>query len=455
MPAALAATAVGLAAWMSIPSAAATPPTGGTVNGFGYGQLQSTTVGTAGCGTNTAGEPSLHVSKDNLVGLGSEEGVGSGSEYWRVHQVGGSTGASACAPVYSGQPNAVSKIGASGGDIDTAFSPVKTSLGTYRIYVASLNLGSVNVATSNDNGATFSQTPVQGGLPVDDREWIAAYGANTSLLTYHDIATSNIDVLRSDNGGTTYTQLGRVIPDTDYKAQNNELGNLVIDHNQATPDGFWAYQAFVAPSSDPGPTGSSPYNEAFLGVSEDGGHTWGDKPIPCSTKFGANGLDHNFPNVSVAPNGTIFYTVSNDKSIYVAKSTDHGDSWTCSGAISSVGQAIFPWVVATSAGEDLVYYGAVGSGSAQTWYVYFAQNRTQSVSGWSTKQLMAVHSGQVCEGGVSCTGGRQLFDDFAVDTDQSGWAHIAYSHDAPNLGGSGSYTGYAVQQSGTRVGVPN
>ena len=77
------------------------------------------------------------------------------------------------------------------------------------------------------------------------------------------------------------------------------------------------------------------------------------------------------------------------------------------------------------------------------------------MSGGTTKQLMPVHQGQVCEGGVSCTGGRQLFDDFAVDTDQSGWAHIAYSHDAPYLGGSGTYTGYAVQQKGTPVGAPN
>jgi hypothetical protein len=437
------------------PKPAAAPPTGGSVGGFGYGELQATTVGASGCGENTAGEPSLHVSKDDLVGAGSEEGVGSGSEFWRATQVGGTGSASPCALVYSGQPNGVSKVGASGGDIDTAFAPVRSAAGTYRIYVASLNLGSINVATSVDNGATFSQTPVQAGVPVDDREWIAAYGPDTSLLSYHDITTDNIDVLRSDNGGASYTQQSRVIPDTDYKAQNNELGNLVIDHNHPTAGGFWAYQSFVAPSSDPGPTGSAPYNEAFLGVSNDGGVTWTDQPIPCSTKFGANGLDHNFPNVSVAPNGTLFYTVSNDKAIYVAESTNHGSSWTCSGAISSAGQAIFPWIVATSAGEDLVYYGATGTGANQTWYVYFAQNREQTLTGWKTKQLMPVHQGQVCEGGISCNGGRQLFDDFAVDTDQAGWAHIAYSHDAPNLGGSGTYTGYAVQQSGTAVGYPN
>lgn len=425
------------------------------MNGFAYGEMQSATVGAAGCGTNTDGEPSLHVSRANLVGLGSEEGVGSGSDYWRAPQgVGGTSTVSACGLTYAGQPNAVSHAGPSGGDIDTAFAPVKSSLGTYRLYVASLNLASINVAVSNDNAVTFSSTPVQGGIPVDDREWIAAWGADTSLLTYHDIATSNIDVLRSDNGGTSYTQISQVIPATDYKADNNELGNVVIDHKHPTANGFWAYQSFVAPSSDPGPAGA-PYNEAFLGVSKDGGHTWTDKPIPCTTAFGDSGLDHNFPNVSVAPNGTLFYAVSNDTAVYVAKSTDHGNTWTCSGAVSHVAASIFPWLVATSAGEDLVYYGTNGTGASQTWYVYFAQNPAQSVSGWTTKRLMPVHTGPVCEGGVSCTGGRQLLDDFAVDTDTLGWAHIAYSHDAPNLGGSGSYTGYAVQQSGTPIGRPN
>ena len=425
----------------------------GTVGGFSYGEPSDQAVGVAGCGNNSAGEPSVHVSKANLAEVGSELGLGGGSELWRATQVGGSASATGCQLVYSGQPNAVSGAGASGGDIDTAFAPVRSSFGTYRLYVASLNLGSVNVAVSNDDGKTFSQTPVQGGLPVDDREWIAASGADTSLLTFHDIATDNIDVLRSDNGGQLYAQIATAIPATDYKATSNELGNLAIDHVSASPvtGGFWAYQSFVAPSTAAGTT----FNEAFLAVSDDGGHTWTDKPIGCSTQFGANGLDHNFPNVSVAPNGTLFYAVSNDKAVYVAMSTDHGSTWTCSGPVSTPAQAIFPWIVATSAGEDLVYYGAPTTGTGQEWYVYFAQNSAQSVTGWSTTQLMPVHSGSVCEGGVSCTSGRQLLDDFGVDTDQSGWAHIAFSHDSPDLGGSGTYTGYAVQQSGAAVGAPN
>jgi len=446
--------ALAAAGGLALAAGVTLPATAGSSN-FATGQLQAQTVGASGCGTNDAGEPSIHVSKDNLVGLGSERGLGGGSEFWSGTQVGGTSAASACGLTYDGQPNAVAGFGASGGDVDTAFAPVKDpATGTYRIYVASLNLASVNVATSTDNGKTFSQVPVVGGLPGDDREWIAANGPSTALLTYHDVATDNIDVLRSDDGGQTFVQTSRVIPDSDYKSGFNQHGNIVIDHDNtagAAPGQFWAYQSFVAPSD---PNGST-MNEAFLGVSNDGGATWTDKPIPCTTSFGSNGLDHNFPNVSVAPNGTLFYAVSNDKAVYVAMSSDHGNTWTCSGPVSSTSQAIFPWIVATSAGEDLVYYGASGSGGSQLWSVYFAQNLTQSVTGWSTTNVVDVHQGAVCEGGISCNGGRQLFDDFGVDTDQSGWAHIAYSHDSPDLGGDLTYTGYAVQTGGTPVGAPN
>jgi hypothetical protein len=425
-----------------------------TVGNFSYGQLQSATVGTSGCGTNAAGEPAIHVSRANNVFLGSELGLGGGSELWRGLGAVGGAGASGCGLEYRGQPNAVSGIGLSGGDIDVAIASAKNATGDYNVYVSSLNLGSVNVATSTDNATTFSQTPVQAGLPLDDREWIAAFGAQTSLLTYHDIATNDIDVLRSDNGGLLYSQIAQVIPSTDYKAQANELGNLVIDHRNLpnTTGGFYAYQAFVAPSNSSG----THNNEAFLGVSSDGGHTWSDRAIPCSTEPSSTDLNHNFPNVSVDPAGNLWYAWSDDSTIRTAESRNHGQTWTCSPPVSTnTAQAIFPWLAATSKGVDLVYYGAPTK-TNQTWYVYFAQNTGATPSGWGAPQrLMAVHQGAVCEGGISCTTGRQLFDDFGVDTDSLGFAHIAYSHDSPDLGGSGTYTGSAAQTSGTRVGAPN
>ena len=56
---------------------------------------------------------------------------------------------------------------------------------------------------------------------------------------------------------------------------------------------------------------------------------------------------------------------------------------------------------------------------------------------------------------LSCSTGRQLLDDFGIDTDPAGRAHIAYTMDSPALGGNGSATGYAVQTAGPAVGYPN
>jgi hypothetical protein len=425
-----------------------------TVGNFSFGQLQASVVGASGCGTNNAGEPAIHVSRTDNVFLGSENGLGGGSALWRGLGALGGTGASGCSLEYRGQPNAVAGFGASGGDIDVALASAPNASGNYNLYVASLNLASISVATSTDNGTTFSQTPVQAGVPVDDREWIAAFGAQTALLSYHDVATNNIDVLRSDNGGQTFTQVSTAIPAGDYKASANELGNIVVDHRNlpAGAGNFYAYQSFVAPSSSSGANN----NEAFLAVSADGGHTWTDNPVPCSTAASTTDLNHNFPNISVDPAGRVWYAWSDDHSIKTAVSTDHGSTWSCSGAVSTgSAQAIFPWLAATSAGVDLVYYGAP-TATNQTWSVDFVQNTTSTATGWGTpQQLMPVHSGTVCESGATCTTGRQLFDDFGVDTDSHGFAHIAYSHDSPDLGGAGTYTGSAVQTAGTPVGQPN
>jgi hypothetical protein len=449
-PLAVALALIATFAWCAVAPAMAAE----TVGNFSYGELTSSAVGAKGCGENKAGEPAIHVSRAGNVFLGSENGVGSGSEFWRGLGALGGSGASGCGLEYRGQPNAVSGAGASGGDIDVALASAVNTLGNYNVYVSSLNLGSVNVATSNDNATTFSQTPVQAGLPIDDREWIAAFGAETSLLTYHEVATNNIEVLRSDNGGKTYSRIAQVIPAGDYKESTNELGNLVIDHRNL-PDqsgDFYAYQAFVAPSK----SGGTHNNEAWLGVSADGGHTWTDRPIPCSVASASTDLNHNFPDVSVDPAGRLWYAWSDNHSIRTAESTNHGATWTCSKAVSAgSAQAIFPWLAATSKGVDLVYYGAP-TRTNQTYYVWFVQNTASTPTGWGAPQrLMPVHKGSVCEEGVTCSTGRQLFDDFGVDTDANGWAHIAFSHDAPNLGGEGTYTGYAVQTAGTPVGEPN
>jgi hypothetical protein len=299
----------------------------------------------------------------------------------------------------------------------------------------------VTVAYSYDNGTTFTVTKVVEGLPLDDREWIAAYGPATSLLTYTDVATGDIDVLRSTDGGQSYSQVSQALP----LAMPHTAGNLAIDPRSGT-----VYQSFAAPSD---PSGTS-NNEFFVAVSTDMGSSWTISPVGCSVA--ATGIDHVFPNIAVDPaSGRVWVAWSDDRSVFTATSTDGGASWICSGPVSAGNaQAIFPWIAARGGGADLVYYGTPSGQADGTWYVYFLQDQSDQPGGWSApQQLMPVHQGTVCEDGASCTSQRQLFEDFGVDVDPGGLAHIAYSHDMPDLGGSGSYTGYAVQTGGPRLGA--
>src|SRR5206468_1988597 len=116
-------------------------------------------------------------------------------------------------------------------------------------------------------------------------------------------------------------------------ATANELGNIVIDHvNTAGTTtsaldisgvgGFWAYQSYVGPTS----ASDANFDEMFVAVSNNGGYTWTDRPIPCSHESGKD-LDHNFPNISVAPNGTVWAAWSDDTSVFTASSSDHGVTW--------------------------------------------------------------------------------------------------------------------------------
>jgi DNA-binding beta-propeller fold protein YncE len=67
------------------------------------------------------------------------------------------------------------------------------------------------------------------------------------------------------------------------------------------------------------------------------------------------------------------------------------------------------------------------------WYVYMAQslNATSSSPTFiQGKATTVIHYGSVCAGGVSCTGNRDLYDDFGVAVNpNTGKAVIVYSDD--------------------------
>ena len=101
------------------------------------------------------------------------------------------------------------------------------------------------------------------------------------------------------------------------------------------------------------------------------------------------------------------------------------------------------WTAAGAGGKiDIVYYGTAYYRSGTTpdnypataaWHVYMAQNTNVFADPTGFVQQVASpvnHYGGVCESGVSCTGNRDLYDDFGVAASPvTGRASIVYSDD--------------------------
>ncbi len=139
--------------------------------------------------------------------------------------------------------------------------------------------------------------------------------------------------------------------------------------------------------------------------------------------------------------------------------------------------AIMPWSTAGADGKlDVVWYGTSyydgttapdNYPSSAAWHVYFAQNPSATTPGSRFTQTQAtpiVHYGGVCESGISCTGNRDLYDDFGVAASPvTGMATILYSDDqydpaqptgcSPSQSNSSTcdHTAVATQTGGTGI----
>lgn len=412
--------------------------------------------------TNNAAEPAIRADGDGNYYASSENGLSAGTLAWKSADDG-------LHYKTLPSPNAVSAggedVAPGGGDTDLAVAPRKNGSGHYNVYVASLSLANVTVSTSKDGGKTFSKNVTSATIPGDDREWIAADGARKVCISYHDVETFNIDVNCSYDAGATFTQLGSAIDANHaYLIDNNQIGNLAID-----PGNHNVYQVFNgvanAREAATSTTGETNYHAVWMGVSTDGGKTFKDHPVYISPNKRAS-FNHQFTNVSVDRAGNVYAFWSNDKSVFYSYSTDQGRHWSSIKKISSApaNTAIFPWSSAGDPGKvDVVYYGTKHKGDPQTappsaeWHVYMTQiwdaTGARSVTQYQASPVN--HRGGVCEEGISCSGNRDLYDDFGVAASPTtGLASIVYSDDQPGNNGADDHTAIATQTSGPGIFAP-
>src|SRR5437588_4017430 len=162
-----------------------------TFTNYSLAETTGTTCpGSSAC-SNIASEPAIRADGAGRFFASSENGLGGGTVAFRSTD----NGLHYTTLVSPNSLSATSDTGFApgGGDTDLAVAPVKNATGFYNVYVASLSRANVDVGTSTNGGANFTLNPVGALVPGDDREWIAADGASKVCVSYHDVATFNID----------------------------------------------------------------------------------------------------------------------------------------------------------------------------------------------------------------------------------------------------------------------
>lgn len=390
---------------------------------------------------NGAAEPAIRADAAGNFYASSENGLTAGTLAWR--STDGGKHFTALVSPNSLSSATDSKFQPGGGDTDVATSTGLNANGFYNVYVASLSGANVDVSASQNQGGTWALNPLSATIPGDDREWIAAEGSSKVCISYRTLVGTQLVVNCSFDGGSTFTQLGNVYDANHqfFAAYNAEIGNLAID-----PTTHNVYQTFAAPANQQEAATCTNCNlhVVWMGVSTDGGQTFTDYPVYINPDTSV-GYNHNFTNVSVDKAGNVYSVYSDNHNIFYSFSLDHGQTWSGPFQVNQApsATAIYPWSTAVGTGKiDIVWYGTSyydgvnppdNYPNSAVWYVYMAQNLNALAPGSTFTQVKAspeVHFGGVCEGGVTCTGNRDLYDDFGVAASPTtGMASIVYSDD--------------------------
>jgi hypothetical protein len=353
-----------------------------------------------------------------------------------------------------------------GGDTHVAVAPVKNSNGQYNVYVVSLEaagsgLIGVSESTSQDGGHTWSNVPssvFQFPNPianpiVEDRPWVAAYGATTVCVSVHESAVIGTVHCSIDSGQTfPFTQSAFDGNHAWLTAETSIPGAIHIDPNTGfmyVPfSGVANLAEAEADSSCAPPTIPCLFGNhvVYMAVSPGVGLPFTDYTVYVNPDVHAN-YGEQFVAMALDTAGNPYELFSDGVSLFYSYSTNTGQTWNGPYKVNqapSSSWAVIPWATAGDPGKlDIVWYGTDGCGAGITdvdncvpsanWKVFFAQNlNVFSNPNGLTQQAVTgtIHKGPVCLNGGNCQSFRGLFDDFGVTADpSSGLATIVYDND--------------------------
>jgi hypothetical protein len=398
----------------------------------------------------TSGEPIIKIDHKDQIFVTSPFGVSTTlSLLWRSSD-GGRTFKAVGTPVLR---DAV--IGPGGGDTDMDFDDKG------RLYYVDLSAACVTVGVSEDGGNTFSQertnyvTCVSDKTmgAVDDRQWVAAFGDGTAYVTWRrftGLSPLPFYMFKTSDAGLTWDKgrvLGNVAQSGPMRVDKQKRKVMV---NGVEREAILLYQIYYVGNDI----------RVFRVTDFDDG----TEPLVEDLRIfngGSADISNVFPVLAVDRAGNLYATWSqNGTVIYMATSTDRGNSWSSPKQVSNLtGTNIMPWVVAGDPGRaDIIWYRSnlVGNPNnpSSTWTIHMAQtlNAFDASPAFSTAQVSqnVIHRGEICLEGTLCdaTPGRdRSFLEYpSIFMDSKGAAVITYNDNTNQS--EGPYVMVAKQATG-------
>jgi len=371
---------------------------------------------------------------------------------------------------------AANKFGLAGEDSDITVATKKNSNGFYNIYATSLWIGSSGLAWSADGGKTWQLNRL-GGVPTQDRPWLAADGACDVFIAYHQLPTftpfvNEYDVCTNGNvpmtGGATIDPVNSTaLSMSDFPGTSNSFNKLTIDtspqsrfqHSIYVPMSLCAAQAatdvLVAEAT------TCKGTQYLVAVSTDGGTTFAYHPVVVDP---SNAVLVWAATVATDAVGNVYFAWSDARNAYLNVSHDGGKTWSKSLKLNAPKTAaVYPTVAGGKSGRvDIAWYGTPRAGNANDKKVMGKPNAAdgakwsvvlaRSIDGGRTFKLRTVsatiHVGELCTGGSGCgdTNSRNLLDDFGLAISPvTGLDAIAYTDDQPQGAAGTTYTAFALE----------
>jgi len=362
------------------------------------------------------------------------------------------------------------------------------------------NSGRLNIRVgATQDTTTWTRQSGAGCQPAQvDRPWIAAYTPpafrgtdqaenHTSLyVEFHDFAASNVWVETSTDGGQTWGPTGNPAIQAGSVAQltstcNTTPGGVAVDQNGPHQGRIYATWLTSDLPSNAGMgcniTEAEAFDHLFISYSDNGGATWTSQTVfndPCApnpptppnpTSNTCQDMQEIFAPVAVDDAGNVYVSyvfrdisqTSPQYDVYVATSTDGGNTFTPHKVDSDVGTHYFPWIAAAgNGGVDVVYYdtsyvegtGMFGKPAAAAASALWTVQMSQSLdAGQSWTQSAVSHHdiyfGDVCTTGIFCGlapstfnwgNDRILLDDFGVAVGPDGGARVAWTDTSDSWG---------------------